>query len=277
MSARLAGLVRLVHPFPSILDGLVSGAVASLAGAPPIDALRLGLAMTALQFGIGATNDVVDAPRDAGHKPGKPIASGLVSPPVAGAVGVAGFGAGLVLSSASGAPTVALALAVIGIGLAYDLRLKGTAWSWLPFAVGIPILPAFGWLGATGTLPPLFWFLVPITVAAGAGLAIANALADVERDDAAGTASIATALGAGRAWAVQAGLIGVVVVAAVVSALVLGGPTGRVLLVAVAGLIPIGGLALGRGGGADRRERAWQLEAVGIAGLGVAWIWSVFR
>jgi len=232
--------------------------------------------MTALQFGIGATNDIVDAPRDAGHKPGKPIASGLVSRRVAGAVAIAGFGVGLVLSSVSGAPTVVLAIVVIGIGLAYDLLLKGTAWSWLPFAVGIPLLPIFGWLGATGTLPPVFGILVPVAVAAGAALAIANALADVKRDHAAGSASIATALGASRAWAVQAGLIGLVAVAAVGSAAILGSSTGGLLLVAVAACVPIAGLALGRGGGADRRERAWQLEALGVAALGVAWIWALF-
>ena len=276
IGARLAGLVRLVHPFPSFLDGLVSGAVAYLAGAPPTDAVRLGLAMTALQFGIGATNDIVDAPRDAGHKPGKPIASGLIAPPVAGAIAVAAFATGLVLASASGAPTAAVALAVIGIGLAYNFLLKGTAWSWLPFAIGIPILPVFGWLGANGTLPSIFVVLVPIAVAAGAALAIANALADVERDQAVGTASIATALGPRRAWAAQAVLIAVVIAAALASASTLGASAGGCLLVAVAGSLPIAGLVLGRGGGADRRERAWQIEAIGLATLGVTWIWAVF-
>ncbi len=276
IGARLAGLVRLVHPFPSILDGLVSGAVAYLAGAAPVDAARLGLAMTALQFGIGVTNDIVDAPRDAGHKPGKPIASGLVSPSIAGAVAVVCFGGGLVLSSVSGPPTVAVAIVVILIGLAYDLRLKGTAWSWLPFALGIPILPVFGWLGATGTLPPVFGILLPVAVAAGAALAIANALADVERDQAAGTVSIVTALGPHRAWVVEAGLLGLVVAAALASALVLEAPSGGVLVVALAGCVPMAGLGMGRGGGADRRERAWQVEAVGIAALGLAWIWAAF-
>ena len=38
MGARLAGLVRLVHPFPSILDGIVVAAVALVAGASAIDA-----------------------------------------------------------------------------------------------------------------------------------------------------------------------------------------------------------------------------------------------
>jgi 4-hydroxybenzoate polyprenyltransferase len=274
--ARVAALVRLVHPFPSILDGVVVAAVAVVAGASAVDASRLGLAMTALQFGIGATNDIVDAPRDAGHKPRKPIPAGLVSRPVARVVAVAGFALGIVLSAPSGPPTAALAVTVAGIGLAYDLRLKGTAWSWLPFAVGIPILPVFGWLGTTGTLPPVFGILVPVAVVAGAALAIANALADIERDRAAGTVSVATALGAGRAWAVQAGLIGVVVGAALTSAALLAAPAGRLLLVAIAGFVPVAGLAFGRGGGADRLERAWQLEAVGVAALGLAWIWAFF-
>jgi 4-hydroxybenzoate polyprenyltransferase len=255
---------------------MVSGAVALLAGAPPADALRLGLAMTALQFGIGATNDVVDAPRDAGHKPGKPIPLGLVSSMGARAVAVGGFVVGLGLAVPSGLPTLALAFAVVGIGLAYDLLLKGTAWSWLPFAIGVPILPVFGWLGASGTLPPAFWILVPAAIAAGAALAIANSLADVERDRAAGTASIASALGPERAWAVQTALVTVIVLAAVVSAWILAASGGRVLLVALAGCLPLGSVAVGRGGGAGRREQAWQVEAIGIAAVGVAWIWALF-
>ena len=40
--------------------------------------------------------------------------------------------------------------AILGVGLLYDLRLRGTALSWFPFAVGIPLLPVYAWLGATG-------------------------------------------------------------------------------------------------------------------------------
>ena len=137
--------------------------------------------------------------------------------------------------------------------------------------------PAGLWLaGGDQHLPLVFALLVPVAGAAGAALAIANALADVERDQAAGTVSIASALGPGRAWAVQAVLIGEVVAAALASALLLAAPTGRVALIAIAGCLPVAGLAFGRGGGADRRERAWQVEAVGIAALGLAWIWAVF-
>ena len=85
-----------------------------------------------------------------------------------------------------GAWTVALAVVVLAIGYGYDLAFKGTAWSWVPFAVGIPLLPVFGWLGAAGSLPSSFAVLLPVAVVAGTGLAIANARADLERDAAAG-------------------------------------------------------------------------------------------
>jgi 4-hydroxybenzoate polyprenyltransferase len=254
---------------------MVSGAVALLAGGTPEMALRLAVAMTALQFGIGATNDLVDAPRDAGHKPGKPIPAGLVGRQAAVTVAVSGFGVGLVLSTPSGPAMVALAAVVIGIGLAYDLRLKGTAWSWLPFAVGIPILPVFGWLGAAGSLPVAFAFLVPVAVVAGAALAIANALADVERDRAAGVASIATALGPRRAWTIEAVLVVAIVAVAVGSAMLLRAPSNGIIAVAAASWLPLAGLGLGRGRGASLRERGWQLEAVGMAAVGLAWIWAI--
>ena len=95
--ARAAAAVRLVHPFPSLLDGLVVAAVSLLAGATPLLAIRLGLSMVALQASIGALNDLHDAPDDAGRKAGKPIPAGLVSAPAARAVvaGAAAIGLGL--------------------------------------------------------------------------------------------------------------------------------------------------------------------------------------
>jgi geranylgeranylglycerol-phosphate geranylgeranyltransferase len=231
--------------------------------------------MTLLQFGIGATNDLVDTERDAGQKPGKPIPRGLVRRDVARAVAVGAFGGGLGLAAMSGPGLAALAVAVIVIGLAYDLRLKGTHWSWLPFAVGIPILPVFGWLAASDGLPAPFLVLVPTAVLAGAALAVANALADVERDRAAGVASIATELGAFRAWLLHAALLATVLVAAVVSVVAFGGTPGEIGLVGLAGLVATAGAAAAQGGGPARRERGWEAEAIGVALVAIAWTWAV--
>jgi 4-hydroxybenzoate polyprenyltransferase len=170
---------------------------------------------------------------------------------------------------------VALAGVVIAIGLAYDLRLKGTALSWLPFAVGIPVLPVFGWLGASGGLPPAFAVLIPAAVAAGAALAIANSLVDTERDRAAGASSIALVLGTEMAERIQLGLHLAVGVAAVTSVGPLGGSFGGAIVVALAALIPVAAALIGRDGGASRRERAWEGAAIGMAILGIAWALAV--
>jgi 4-hydroxybenzoate polyprenyltransferase len=246
--------------------------VAVVAGANPPVALRLGVAMTALQASIGALNDVVDAPRDAGHKPGKAIPAGLVSATAARVVVVAAAAVGLGLSAPSGVPTIALAAAILSIGYGYDLVFKGTVWSWVPFAVGIPLLPVFGWLGSAGTVPASFAILIPVAVVAGSALAIANARADLERDTAAGVDSVAIRLGPSRSWAVGAGLLAFVVVAALVTLVRGDASTGAIALAGGAGVMVGVGVALGRRGDSARRERAWQLQAVGVALLAAAWL-----
>lgn len=269
---RLGGLIRLTHPFPCLLDGLVVAAVAILAGADAAGALRLGVAMTALQISIGSLNDMIDAPRDRGRTPAKPIPAGLVWPALAWAVVVGGAACGLLLAVLSGTAAVALALVVLSIGYAYDLGFKGTAWSWLPFAIGIPLLPVFGWLGATGGMPASFAILVPVAVVAGAALAIANARADVERDAAAGVDSVATRLGLERAWAVNAGLLGVVIFLALATLVTEVSPPLAVLGVLGAGVLIGIGVVLGRDANIARRERAWEIEAVGVGLLAAAWL-----
>ena len=267
------GLVRLTHPFPSLLDGVVVGGVAALAGADPATVLRLGTSMTALQAAIGALNDLVDAPADAGHKPGKPIPAGLVSPAAARLVVGLGATVGIALAIPSGLSLVVLAGVVLAIGWSYDLRAKGTAWSWLPFAVGIPILPVFGWLGATGVIPGWLAVLVPLGMLVGAGLAVANARADQERDAAAGTDSVALSLGDVRSWWANV----VLLVAALILAISWLATTGQgspavVTAIAVGAVGLAVGLALGRSPAADRRERGWQLQALGVAVVALAWV-----
>ena len=273
---RLGGAIRLVHPFPSLLDGAVVALIATVAGARPDDALRIGLSMTALQAGIGALNDVVDAPHDAGRKPGKPIPAGLVGRGVG--AGIAGSAAviGLALAVPSGADLAALGVLVLGIGAAYDLRLKGTAGSWIPFAAGVPLLPVYAWLGATGGLPVVFGVLVPVAAAEGAALAVSNAVVDLERDREAGVGSVALRLGPRRSALVVL-LLQAAVAGTAVGSLALGSATAPwVAAVALAAGVPLAGAVVGliaawRGGPASR-ELAWEIQAVGAGLLAVAWL-----
>ena len=138
----LLGIGRLVHPFPSVLAALVTVAIGVVAGGEATVVIRLGLAMLAIQFGIGAINDVADAAsdRDAGRS--KPIAAGVLSTARATLIGVVCLVVGLALAGTVGAGVLGLAALGAGAGIVYDLRLKGTAVSWLGFTLGIPVLPA---------------------------------------------------------------------------------------------------------------------------------------
>ena len=118
--------------------------------------------------------------------------------------------------------------------------------------------------------------LVPAAANAGTALAIANAIVDTERDEAAGQRSIAIALGLGRASALVLGLHVVVAVLAVTTAAVLGAPTGLGRSGRSRAVAPIGGAVLGLVAvsrqGTGLRELAWEVQAVGTGLLAVAWL-----
>jgi 4-hydroxybenzoate polyprenyltransferase len=236
--------------------------------------------MLALQASIGSLNDFVDASLDAGRKSGKPIPNGHATRREALAIAIAGLAVGLALTWPSGLATTAVAAVGAGCGYLYDLRLSRTAWSWLPFALGLPLVPLYAWLGATASVPAPLLRLVPIGVLAGAGLALANGLADVERDVAGGIETAAVRLGPGRAWLIHAGLlIGAIGLALVSLPAGSAGGAGSavpslVALVPGTGLIAVG-LVVGRGGGPRLRERAWELEALGVAAFGAGWVAAV--
>ena len=237
---------------------------------------RLAIAMLGLQISIGALNDLVDAPLDADRKPGKPIPRGAATPADARLIAVGGFVVAILLTLPSGPGAVAVILACAACGYGYDLRLSRTAWSWLPLAVALPLVPVYAWLGAAGGIPVGLLIVVPAGTLAGAGLALANALADIDRDRAAGAASAAVRLGPARTWLLQAGLLAAAIAILLVAPAGLGGGPRRVDGIAAISVVGIVGLAvgviLGREGGAARRERAWELEAIGVALVAAGWL-----
>jgi 4-hydroxybenzoate polyprenyltransferase len=238
--------------------------------------------MLALQASIGALNDHADAPLDAAGKPSKPIPAGLASRRAALVLALGGLIMGILLSAPSGAATVAVAVGGVGLGYLYDLRLSRTPWSWLPLALALPLLPLHAWLGATGNVPPGLLTLIPTAVLAGAALAIANGLVDIERDGRADRATIAVRLGRRKAWIVQTALLVIVgglaiFVAPAVPPDGLGIELGALRALRLAG-VGIGLFGLGAGAlalaarRASVRERGWELEAVGVASAGLGWL-----
>lgn len=271
---RAVRAARVLHPFPSLLDAAVVAAIAGVAGAPLELVVILAAAMLALQLAIGAANDWADAAADTTAQPGKPIPAGLIGRRAAATLAIALTSVGLALAATAGPLALGTATAGLMAGLAYDLRLKETRWSWLPYVVGIPLLPVFAWAGATGGIPVPFLVLVPVAAAAGAALAIANAFADLERDLAAGVETVATVFGPDRARRAGAILMAVAAGATLVSAATLGGATPWLLATGAGAGLAAGGVALGWAGRGARR-RAWELQAIGAGVMATGWIGAV--
>jgi 4-hydroxybenzoate polyprenyltransferase len=266
--------LRFLHPFPSLLDGAATAAIAVLAGGPLGVAARLAFAMTLVQLAIGATNDVIDAPFDAG-RPDKPVAAGVVPRRTALLFALACGSLGLVLAAISGPTVLALAILGLGLGLAYDLRLKRTAFAWLPFAAGIPLLVVFAWYGATGELRTTILVSLPAAALAGASLSLANALVDPEGDRRVGMVTPVLRIGGRASWAVAVVLAAGTVGLAIASLLILDARPPAVVAALAAGVLAVAGACSTRASSRDRRERAWEVEAVGMALLGAAWVAAV--
>ncbi len=266
------GPLALVHPFPSAVNALVVLAIALIAGGHPLDAATLALAMLALQFCIGSTNDVVDENLDARTKPWKPIPAGRVTRRAAIATALAMGAGSLVLAGLHGPDPLALAAGMLGAGLAYNFVLKRTAWSWVAYAVALPLLPLYAWWGAAGVLPPRIELLLPIAALAGPALQLTNALVDLERDRAGGVAGLANVLGRRRALVAAAAIVALIHGTAWAMLLRPGVPTAAVLTAVASTVLALAGLALSGSDSETRRERGWQAQTASIGLLAVAWL-----
>ena len=192
-------------------------------------------------------------------------------------VGVVCLVAGLGLAETVGAGVLGLAALGAGVGIVYDLWLKGTPVSWLGFTLGIPVLPLFAWLGASGTIPGAILVAAAVALPAGAALALANELPDMERDAAAGLSSASRSLGRRRAWAVGAVLQGVVAVSAALGFAGLGGRPELWPALGASVVVLAVGVALGAGASVGRRQRGWEVQAVAIGLVAAVWLTAVPR
>jgi 4-hydroxybenzoate polyprenyltransferase len=102
------------------------------------------------QLSNGWSYDYLDAERDrAVRRPDKPIATGALGPRVADIAIVVALIVTLALSAALGWPGGAVALATVLSAWAYNVGVKATVLSGLPYAVSFGMLPAVATLSAS--------------------------------------------------------------------------------------------------------------------------------
>ena len=242
---RAVALLRASHPLPTAAVTTVTVVLGLASGLGGRTAL-LGVAVLAGQLSVGWSNDLVDAARDrSAGRADKPLASGeLSAAAVRGATGVALV---VCVVGSLGLGTVP-GLVHLGLGVAagwvYNLLLKGTVWSWLPYVVAFGSLPV---VVRTALDPPVaapVW-LVGGGALLGLGAHLLNVLPDLDDDAATGVRGLPHRLGARRSTVLALALLGAA------SVLVVVGPPGPVppwAWAALAGIVVVV-LAGGRAGG----------------------------
>ncbi|GGL99329.1 UbiA family prenyltransferase [Nakamurella endophytica] len=196
-------LLSSCHPVPTAAVTLIATGLAVLAGNPAGRVVLVALAVLAGHLSIGWCNDAVDAARDrAVGRTDKPVAVGAVPERLVRSAAVAGALVCVPLSLALGWPAGVASLLVVACGWAYNLGVKSTVWSAVPFAVAFGALPAVATLALPGHPWPAAWAVVAGALF-GVSAHLANVLPDLAADAATGVRGLPHRLGA-RATAVAA-------------------------------------------------------------------------
>ncbi len=194
--ARARILVALLHPLPSLATTAAAVGFGLLFRLRLQDGRlwRLALTMLLAQFSISALNDWADRERDARAGRARPLPAGLLSPRTAITTAVVCAALAVALAASFGWRSTGLVVLGIAAGWLYDLGLKATPLSFLPFALAFPLLPL--WVGVVAgrfdrSLLWLFAAGMPLAMA----IHLADAIPDREVDAAGGARTMAVALG----------------------------------------------------------------------------------
>jgi 4-hydroxybenzoate polyprenyltransferase len=206
LSTSPLAVVRAAHPGPALAVTVASAALTVAAHVSPGTAVLAVAAVLAGQLSIGWSNDLVDRIRDelVGRRD-KPLASGLVSVPVVRAACGTALAACVVLSLACGWTAGLVHLVCVGAGWAYNLGLKATVWSWLPYAVAFGGLPVFIGLVRGADLLP--WWVAVGGALLGVGAHLVNVVPDLADDAATGVRGLPHRLGARGSSALAVALL----------------------------------------------------------------------
>ena len=202
-------LLASCHPAPCVAVTVFVAVLAQVAGASAGRCVLVAAAVLAGQLSIGWSNDRIDARRDAlVGRTDKPLAAGAVPTRVTDSAIAAAVIATVVLSLLLGWRAGLLHLAAVGCGWIYNLGVKATALSWLPYALAFGSLPAIATLALPDPRVAGWWVLLG-GACLGVAAHLANVLPDIDDDLSTGIRGLPQRLGARRSLLLAAVLLAV--------------------------------------------------------------------
>jgi 4-hydroxybenzoate polyprenyltransferase len=183
-------LGQACHPGPTLAVTALATALAASVDARPV---RVALAFLAGQLSVGWSNDWIDARRDqAVARADKPVVQGLAVSTVRTAALLAAA-ACVPLSLALGTRPGLAHLVAVASAWAYNLGLKATLLSWLPYALSFGLVPNVVTLVRHAWAP---WWATAAGALLGVGAHAANVLPDLSQDALTGVRGLPQRLGA---------------------------------------------------------------------------------
>jgi 4-hydroxybenzoate polyprenyltransferase len=258
-------LFEASHPEPALAVTAVTTALSASAGRSAWGCVAVAAAVLSGQLSVGWCNDYVDRERDAiAGRRDKPVALGTVSPTLVRDAAAVSVIAVIPLSLLSGWRATIVHCVAVAMAWAYDLRLKSTVVSVLPYTIAFGLLPVFVVLGLPGAPAPPWW--APLAGALlGTGAHFANTLPDLDDDLATGVRGLPQRLGPEISRRLSAGFL---LAASVVLAFGPGLPDSAaaaalvIVALAAAAALVVAGTVLGRRPGSRAPFRATMLVAV---------------
>lgn len=218
------GLAKASHPLPTLAVTSISLVLAWSAGRTFSGSLLVGAAVLSGQLSIGWSNDAFDSSRDHSAKRlTKPVVAGLITSRTLWVSSGIALLACVPLSLLNGELAGLVHLSAVASAWVYNLALKSTVWSWLPYAYSFGALPVFVQLSvptAMGRNTQVEWWAAAVGALLGVAAHFANVLPDLGYDSITNVRGLPQRLGKRASILVIAGLV---ISAAVVA--VIGGST----------------------------------------------------
>jgi 4-hydroxybenzoate polyprenyltransferase len=192
-------LAAACHPGPALAVTVIATLLAVSAHAPGRTVALVAVTILTGQLSVGWCNDWLDAARDtAVGRRDKPVATGLITPATVRTAALVALVACVPVSFTLGWRSAVVHLTAVASAWSYDLWLKHTAWSAVPYAVSFGLLPLIVSLALPGHPFPAGW-IVAVGALLGIGAHVANVLPDLRDDEVTGVRGFPHRLG--RRWA----------------------------------------------------------------------------